>query len=57
MHHFEIFRDKHGEYVARFMFKSEVIFWTSGYSTKASAENAIASIQKNGPGAEIHSLD
>ena len=28
------------------------IFWTEGYTSKASAKNAIDSIQKNGPTAE-----
>ncbi|WP_410805268.1 YegP family protein [Paraburkholderia sp. SIMBA_053] len=28
------------------------MFWTEGYSSKASAVNAIESIKKNGPGAE-----
>jgi uncharacterized protein YegP (UPF0339 family) len=27
------------------------MFWTEGYSSKASAVNAIESIKKNGPGA------
>jgi D-arginine dehydrogenase len=31
---------------------AETIFWTEGYSSKASAKNAIESIKKNGPGAE-----
>ena len=31
---------------------AETIFWTEGYSSKASAKNAIESIQKNGPAAE-----
>jgi len=29
------------------------MFWTEGYASKASATNAIKSILKNGPGAEI----
>jgi uncharacterized protein YegP (UPF0339 family) len=29
------------------------MFWTEGYSSKASAKNAIESIIKNGPGAEV----
>ena len=51
-HRFEIRTNKAGEYVAYFLHNSETIFWTEGYSSKASAKNAIASIQKNGPGAE-----
>ena len=51
-HHFKIKKNKAGEYVAYFMYNSEAIFWTEGYSSKASAKNAIESIKKNGPGAE-----
>jgi len=50
-HRFEIRKNKKGEFVAYFCYNSEVMFWTEGYSSKASAKNAIKSIQKNGPGA------
>jgi uncharacterized protein YegP (UPF0339 family) len=52
-HYFEIKQNKAGEYVAYFKYNSETIFWTEGYKSKASAKNAIDSIQKNGPGAEV----
>lgn len=52
-HRFEIRQNKAGEYVAYFCHNAEAIFWTEGYSSKAGAKNAIASIQKNGPGAEV----
>ena len=51
-HHFKIKKNKAGEFVAYFMYNSESIFWTEGYSSKASAKNAIESIKKNGPGAD-----
>lgn len=51
-HKFEIYKDKAGEYRVRFKYNSEVMFATEGYSSKASAVNAIESIKKNGPGAE-----
>ena len=51
-HHFKIKTNKKGEYVAYFMYNSETMFWTEGYSSKASARNAIESIKKNGPGAD-----
>lgn len=51
-HHFEIYKDKAGEFRVRFKYNSEIMFSTEGYSSKASAQNAIESIQKNGPGAE-----
>ena len=52
-HKFEIRQNKAGEYVAYFVYNSETMFWTEGYSSKASARNAIESIRKNGPDAEI----
>ena len=51
-HHFEIYKDKAGEFRARFKYNSEVMFSTEGYASKASAQNAIDSIKNNGPGAE-----
>jgi uncharacterized protein YegP (UPF0339 family) len=50
-HKFEIYKDKAGEFRVRFKYNSETIFSTEGYSSKASAQNAIDSIKKNGPGA------
>ena len=50
-HKFEIYKDKAGEFRVRFKYNSEVMFATEGYASKASAENAIASIKKNGPDA------
>ena len=52
-HKFEIYTDNKGEYRVRFKYNSETMFSTEGYSTKSSALNAIKSIQKNGPAAEI----
>ena len=52
-HQFEIHKNKAGEFVAYFVHNSEPIFWTEGYKSKASAQNAIDSILKNGPGAEV----
>ncbi|WP_309610920.1 DUF1508 domain-containing protein [Sphingomonas sp.] len=51
-HKFAISKDKKGEYRVKFIYNSEMMFSTEGYSSKASAKSAIASIQKNGPGAE-----
>jgi uncharacterized protein YegP (UPF0339 family) len=50
-HKFEIYRDKKGEYRVRFKYNGEVMFSSEGYTSKASAQNAIDSIKKNGPGA------
>ncbi|KRA61525.1 hypothetical protein ASD79_05235 [Caulobacter sp. Root655] len=52
-HKFQIKKNKAGEFVAYFVYNSETIFWTEGYTSKASAKNAIESIKKNGPDAEI----
>ena len=52
-HKFEIWKDKKGEYRVRFKYNSEVMFSTEGYASKASAQNAIDSIKKNGPGADV----
>ena len=56
-HKFVIEKNKAGEFVAKFKYNSETIFWTEGYSSKASAKNAIESIQKNGPGAEVRETE
>ncbi|WP_017664272.1 YegP family protein [Porphyrobacter sp. AAP82] len=52
-HTFEIYKDKGGEFRVRFKYNSEVMFATEGYASKASAQNAIDSIKKNGPDAEV----
>lgn len=53
VHKFEIYKDKKGEYRVRFKYNDEVMFSTEGYTSKASAQNAIDSIKKNGPKAEV----
>ena len=50
-HKFEIYKDKAGEFRVRFKYNSETILATEGYTSKASAQKAIDSIKKNGPGA------
>lgn len=52
-HSFEITKDKKGEFRVAFKYNAEKIFWTEGYSSKTGAKNAIESILKNGPGAEV----
>ncbi len=56
-HKFVIEKNKAGEFVAKFKYNSETIFWTEGYSSKAGARNAIESIQKNGPAAPTEEVD
>ena len=55
-HYFAIRKNKAGEFVSYYMYNAEPIFWTEGYKSKASAQNAIDSILKNGPGAAQHDL-
>ena len=51
---FEIVKDKAGEFRVRFKASNgELMFATEGYSSKASAKNAIESIQKNAPAATV----
>ena len=50
-HKFVITKDKRGEYRVKFVYNSETMFSTEGYSSKSSAVNAIDSMKKNGPGA------
>jgi len=45
--------EANGEFRAYFEYNGEKIFWTEGYSSKASAQNAIDSIKSNGPGAPV----
>ena len=52
-HHFEIYKDKAGDFRVRFKYNSEIMFSTEGYASKASAKNAIESIKQNGPKAEV----
>jgi len=50
---FEITKDKAGEFRARFKYNGEVMFATEGYTSKASARNAINSLKKNAPAAAV----
>lgn len=54
---FEMYEDKSGEF--RFRLKArngQVIAVSEGYTTKASCENGIASVQKNAPDAEVEEI-
>ena len=51
---FEIVKDKAGEFRVRFKAPNgETMFATEGYKSRASAQNAIRSIQENGPKATV----
>lgn len=55
---FELYKDKSGKY--RFRLKAsngQVIAVGEAYESKAAAENGIASVQKNAPGAPTVEVD
>ena len=52
-HKFVITKDKRGEFRVNFKYNSETMFSTEGYSSKSSAQAAIDSFKKNGPGAPV----
>ena len=55
---FELYQDKAGKY--RFRLKSsngQVIAVGEAYESKSAAQNGIASVQKNAPGAETVEVD
>lgn len=52
-HKFVIKKTDGGQYRAYFKYNSENIFWTETYASKASAQNAVDSIKKNGPMAPV----
>ncbi|MDI6025454.1 YegP family protein [Corticibacterium sp. UT-5YL-CI-8] len=54
MYKFEVYKGKSGDFRFRFRASNgELMFSSEGYAAKASALNAIASIQKNAPGATV----
>ena len=54
MYKFEVYKDKAGEFRFRFRASNgESMFVSEGYKAKASAMNAIESIKKNTPGADV----
>jgi len=55
-HTFVIEQNKAGDYVAKFKYNAELIWWTEGYSSKAGAKNAIESVLKNGPTAPVEEV-
>ena len=56
-HKFEIYKDKAGEFRVRFKYNKEVIFSTEGYASKSGAKDAIESIKKYVPSAEIEEAE
>ena len=56
MHKFRITKAKNGQFAAKFVYNAETMLWSENYAGKASAENCIASLKKNAPGASIFDL-
>ena len=52
-HSFKIASAKDGQFVAKYVYNSETIFWSENYTGKASAKNCIESLKKNAPGAAV----
>lgn len=50
-HKFKIVAAKDDQYRVQFVYNAEVLVWSENYKGKASAENCIASLKKNAPGA------
>ncbi len=55
-HKFKIAKAKGGQFVAKFVYNAETMLWSENYASKASAENCIASLKKNAPGAAVVDL-
>lgn len=55
-HSFKITAAKGGQFVAKFVYNAETIFWSENYTGKASAKNCIESLKKNAPGASVVDL-
>lgn len=55
-HKFKIVAAKGGQFRVQFVYNAEVMVWSENYKSKSSAENCIASIKKNAPGADVADL-
>jgi uncharacterized protein YegP (UPF0339 family) len=52
-HSFKITSAKGGQFVAKYVYNAETIFWSENYTGKPSAKNCIESLKKNAPGAAV----
>jgi uncharacterized protein YegP (UPF0339 family) len=52
-HAFKIAAAKGGQFVAKYVYNAETIFWSENYTGKPSAKNCIESLKKNAPGAAV----
>lgn len=53
-HKYEIYKDRAGEYRARFKYNSDVILATEGYASKEAALNAIISLKRHAAAALVN---
>ena len=56
MHKFIITKTKNDKFMAKFVYNAETMLWSENYASKASAENCVASLKKNAPGAVVVDL-
>jgi len=56
MHKFKIVERKDNQFGVQFCYNSEIMVWSESYKSKASAQNCIASLKKNAPGAPVVDL-
>ena len=52
-HKFKITAAKGGQFMAKFVYNSEIMLWSENYASKASAKNCIDSLKKHAPGAVV----
>lgn len=52
-HSFKITAAKGGQFVAKYVYNAETIFWSENYAGKDSAKNAISSLKKNAAAAAV----
>ena len=55
-HVFKITAAKNDQFMAKFVYNSEIMVWSENYTSKASAKNCIESIKKNAPDAAMVDL-
>lgn len=56
MYTFKIVPSANNQYHVQFLYNSEILVWSENFTTKAAAQNNIASIKENAPNAVIIDL-
>ena len=52
-HKFKITAAKGGQFMAKFVYNSEIMLWSENYASKASAKNCIDSLKKHAAEAAV----